>query len=94
MSRKNLVIAVILIAAVMIMIHSADENLDGERLSQLEEAIRRAAVSCYAIEGFYPADTDYLVENYGLIIDESKYTVFYDAFASNILPEITVLPNE
>lgn len=94
MSRKTLVIAVILIAAVMIMIHSADENLDGERLSQLEEAIRRAAVSCYAIEGFYPADTDYLVENYGLIIDESKYTVFYDAFASNILPEITVLPNE
>ena len=94
MSRKTLVIAVILIAAVMIMIHSADENLDGERLSQLEEAIRRAAVSCYAIEGFYPSDTDYLVENYGLIIDESKYTVFYDAFASNILPEITVLPNE
>ena len=94
MSRKTLVIAVILIAAVMIMIHSADENLDGERLSQLEEATRRAAVSCYAIEGFYPADTDYLVENYGLIIDESKYTVFYDAFASNILPEITVLPNE
>ena len=94
MSRKTLVIAVILIAAVMIMIHSADENLDGERLSQLEEAIRRAAVSCYAIEGFYQYDTDYLVENYGLIIDESKYTVFYDAFASNILPEITVLPNE
>ena len=94
MSRKTLVIAVILIAAVMIMIHSADENLDGERLSQLEEAIRRAAVSCYAIEGFYPSDTDYLVENYGLILDESKYTVFYDAFASNILPEITVLPNE
>ena len=94
MSRKTLVVAVILIAAVMIMIHSADENLDGERLSQLEEAIRRAAVSCYAIEGFYPADTDYLVENYGLIIDESKYTVFYDAFASNILPEITVHPNE
>ncbi len=94
MNRKTIVIAVILIAAVMIMIQSADENLDGERLLQLENAIHRAAVSCYAIEGFYPADVDYLVENYGLMIDESKYTVFYDAFASNILPEITVLPNE
>ena len=94
MSRKNLVIAVILIIAVMIMIHLADGKLDDTRLSQLENAIHRAAVSCYAIEGFYPTDINYLVENYGLIPDESRYTVFYDAFASNIIPEITVLPNE
>ena len=33
----------------------------------------------------------YLEENYGVQIDHDKYNVFYDGFASNIMPEITVI---
>lgn len=94
MNRKTVILAVILLIAVMIMINNADDGLSDERLENLAQAVHKSAVSCYAIEGFYPADIEYLRENYGLMIDESKYTVIYDAFASNILPEITVLPNE
>lgn len=65
--------------------------MTGEKsLADLKNAVRRAAVSCYAIEGVYPPDLLYLRENYGLMIDEEKYFVRYDAFASNLMPEIEV----
>lgn len=61
---------------------------------QLENAIRRAAVACYAAEGIYPPTLDYLTEHYGIQIDEDRYTVFYEIFAENIMPEITVLEKQ
>ena len=54
----------------------------------------RACIQCYAIEGRYPPSVEYLEENYGIQIDHDKYNVFYDGFASNIMPEITVIPVE
>ena len=58
---------------------------------KLENAIRRSAVACYAAEGAYPPDVDYLIEHYGLSVDESRYIVHYDIFAENLMPDITVL---
>lgn len=70
-------------------------NRAGERNQEtLRKAIARASVQCYAIEGRYPPSVEYLEENYGVQIDHNKYNVFYDGFASNIMPEITVLPTE
>lgn len=70
---------------------SAQEGSDQEGLRIVEESISRSIVSCYAIEGMYPQDVAYLQENYGLVIDESKYYVQYEVFASNIMPEVTVI---
>ena len=56
----------------------------------VQNAVRRAAVTCYAVEGAYPSTLDYLKRNYGLIYDEENYFVYYNSFASNILPEIRV----
>ncbi len=58
---------------------------------QLEEALRRTAVSCYATEGVYPPTLEYMEEHYGIQIDRQRYTVHYEVFASNIMPDITVL---
>ena len=58
----------------------------------LRNAIARASVQCYAIEGRYPPSVEYLEENYGVQIDRRKYNVFYNGFASNVMPEITVIP--
>lgn len=58
---------------------------------QLEEALRRTAVACYAGEGFYPPDVDYMQRHYGLAYDEESYTVYYEVYASNLMPDITVL---
>ncbi len=64
---------------------------DGEGRQQLDLAVRRAAVACYAAEGIYPPDLQYLEDHYGLQLDSSRYTVFYDAFAENLMPDITVV---
>ena len=58
---------------------------------QLEESLRRTAVACYAAEGFYPPDVAYMTTHYGLRYDEQLYLVHYEVFASNLMPDITVV---
>ena len=74
---------------------TALNNLSGgqgeEGRQQLEDALRRAAVACYAAEGIYPPTLDYLTQHYGVQIEENRYTVFYEIFADNLMPDITVL---
>ncbi|MEG1931135.1 MAG: hypothetical protein RR131_08350 [Anaerovorax sp.] len=67
---------------------------DKEGAQILEDALRRASVQCYATEGVYPPSADYLVAHYGIHINESKYTVRYSGFASNLMPDITVIRKE
>jgi hypothetical protein len=62
-----------------------------ERQDLLAEAIRQAVVSCYAIEGRYPQDLDYLIENYGIQYDSSEYMVTYEIFADNISPDVRIV---
>lgn len=59
--------------------------------AQLKQAIVRATATCYAIEGRYPPNLQYIVDNYGVYIDPGRYTVVYDSFAQNLMPEITVV---
>ena len=84
-------------AAVLVCFSTALNSLDGGRdqedQRQLEEALRRGCVACYAAEGRYPPDLEYLKEHYGIQVDEGRYTVRYDAFAENLMPDITVLEN-
>lgn len=75
-------------------VHQLEVESTGEGKTQLETALRRAAVACYASEGFYPPDVDYLTAHYGVQIDEERFTVFYHVFAENLMPDITVLEKE
>ena len=84
-------------AAVLVCFSTALNSLDGGRdqedQRQLEEALRRGCVACYSSEGIYPPNLDYLKERYGVQVDETRYTVMYDVFADNLMPDITVLVN-
>ena len=64
---------------------------DREGLRQAELAVRQAAVSCYALDGAYPASYEDLKARSAIAVDEERYKVFYDIFASNIMPDITVV---
>ena len=57
----------------------------------VRNAVKNAALTCYAVEGAYPSSLDYLKDRYGLRFDEELYFVRYEAFASNQLPEIRVM---
>ena len=74
-------------------ISNLKQGQNEESRAHLEQSIRRSAVACYAAEGFYPPDISYLEEHYGLQVDRARYTVVYDVFASNLMPDVTVLEN-
>ena len=86
------------ILAVLLVFFTAVDRLERDReatdQSRLEDTLRRAAAACYAAEGIYPPDLTYLEEHYGVQVDEARYTVDYNVFASNLMPDITVLENE
>ena len=71
-------------------IAAAGRQSEAEQEAQLRDAVRRAMVTCYATEGQYPPTLDYLKENYALAFDDERYLVSYDAFASNIMPAVSI----
>lgn len=81
--------------AVLVFFASAVDGLNdaqsSERLHQLEQAVRRSCAACYAAEGVYPPDLEYLQDRYGLQVDEDNYIVHYSVVAQNLMPDITVL---
>lgn len=85
----------ILYALVLLFFLAALTRLDRGQSTQgkqqLEQALRRTAVSCFASEGAYPPSVRYMEERYGLQYDQDKFAVRYEVFASNLMPDITVL---
>ncbi|MBR4528960.1 MAG: hypothetical protein IKO80_01650 [Lachnospiraceae bacterium] len=57
----------------------------------LENAIHRDLIQCYALEGIYPPDLQYLVDHYGLTWDNDTFFVDYEPIASNLYPDVTVM---
>lgn len=96
--RALAILAAVLAAGILAWFFLSLGNLrsgqirEGRR--QLETALRRAAVACYAAEGAYPDSLEDLTGRYGIQIDKENYTVFYEVFAENLMPDITVLVKE
>lgn len=88
------VLALVMLLVFLAALADLSEGNSRQGREQLETALRRSAVACYAAEGIYPDDISYLEEHYGVQIDEERYTVIYDVFASNLMPDITVLEND
>lgn len=90
----GLLATVVLFIVVLVMMSLGTSNLSGsadtEGLAATKQAVERAAVLCYATEGFYPPGIEYLKENYGLQVDDDLYVVRYDTVGSNVMPTIQV----
>ena len=94
-SAGPLVLGVLLFAALAVWmvrgVRDAARMSDEEGLRMAQEAIERAVISCYSLEGVYPATYKELKEKSGLAIDDEKYIVVYEIFGSNIRPSVTVM---
>ena len=91
------VFAVIFLFVLLFVIRGlsqASSASDSEGMRIAEKSIQRSVINCYASEGNYPPNFEYLKDHYGINVDENKYIVHYEIFASNIMPEITVLKIE
>ena len=91
MKKRSLFPALVMLLCFLLALSRLESGQRAEGKQQLEEAARRAAVTCYAGEGFYPPDVAYMQAHYGLQWQEDRYTIRYERFADNLMPEITVL---
>ncbi len=92
---RNIVIAaVVLLALTALLVLAAGragETTEQSESELLKNAIIRASVTCYAIEGRYPDSLQYIIDNYGVAVDAGRYIVSYDVFADNLMPDVRVL---
>ncbi len=86
-----LAFALVLVVTV-VLLNQTDSRVQNQQLATLRNALRRASVTCYALEGRYPPTLEYLTEHYGVVVDADKFIVHYDAFGKNIMPDIMVSP--
>jgi hypothetical protein len=87
-----IVLFVIVLSLFVFAVSEISGKSENEGMRLTEESIRRAAVQCYALEGLYPSDFEYLKEHYAVRPDESKYVIYYTYTASNLMPDIDVIP--
>ncbi|NLI21633.1 MAG: hypothetical protein GX418_08815 [Clostridiales bacterium] len=92
---RGLALTLAAFAAILLLLLAGVGQIDArsadEQAVSLRETVLRAVMTCYAVEGRYPADAAYLCEHYGLTYDRQRFAVVLDAFAENILPDISVL---
>ena len=92
---KGMILPILIFLCLLIFLSIGIGNIssasDKESMKILQDAVLRATVQCYAIEGMYPPDVQYLEDNYGVVYDHDRFIVHYEVFASNILPDITVV---
>lgn len=72
-------------------VSSVSETTLAKQKESLETALHRSISQCYAVEGIYPPNLDYIEENYGLTYDKELFRVDYQPFSSNIFPDVTIL---
>ena len=87
---------VAVVVAAVILVYIGLGNLgstqEDKQIQIAQDAIIKAAVQCYALESQFPPSLQYLVDNYGLTLDKSKYVYHYRVIGSNMVPEIKVFP--
>ena len=81
---------VALIAGFVLLVNNITNRGNGREMEIVRDAVKNAALTCYAVEGMYPDDLQYLRDHYNLSYNEEKFVVFYEPFASNLMPSIKV----
>ena len=86
-----LVVFAVLLMSVYLLVNKVGSASGQAETELVRDAVRSAVLTCYAVEGAYPTNIEYLKEYYGLAYNEEAYKVIYDAFASNIMPSVVVV---
>jgi len=93
MNRRDLLRllgTILIIALAVVLVGRVDRTRDREESGIVRDAVFNAALTCYAVEGGYPDNIDYLREYYQLAYNEDRYQVTYEYNGSNLSPDIYV----
>ena len=94
----NIFMFVMMFALIMIMFNIGITRLTEvnkeQQLESVRNAVVRAVVLYYSIEGRFPPSIEYLTANHNLMIDIDEFIIHYSMFADNVMPHIVVMPRD
>ena len=89
------ILSVLLLAVVLLLfvigLNNIQTSNETEQAKLLERSVTRSITACYALEGAYPPDIEYLTEYYGLVYDEKQYFIDYQYIGANLRPDVTII---
>lgn len=88
--KVNILVFIGIMILAFVYVGNISSNNQAEEIANAENAIQKAAITCYAIEGGYP-ELDYLEQNYGVLLNRDEFIYHYEMIGSNILPIIKVM---
>ena len=93
--NKKDIAAILVFVALIIVFVALVNNITGKgnrrEMDIVKDAVKNATLTCYAVEGMYPDDLNYLIEHYNLSYNKDRYIVYYEPLASNVIPSIKVV---
>ena len=89
--RLFIILALGVLIGALVFIGARDAVREQGALS-MRTAILEHAKQCCAVEGAYPKSINYLVDHYGLVINDKDYVITYDCYADNVVPSVVVVP--
>ena len=72
-------------------VNHLSQSHNEESINAIRNAISRASVQYYALQGRYPHCVEYLAEHFGLLLDFERFIIHFEVSGSNIPPQIIVL---
>ena len=94
----NILLFILFFCLIMYMFNVGIERLthvnEQQQLESVHNAVVRAVIVYYAIEGRFPPSIDYLVLYHNLMADQDRFIIHYNLFADNIMPHITVIERD
>lgn len=81
------------LAVAFFILSGQKTDIPQAQLDRIEAAAKRAALQCYALEGAYPEDIQYLHDHYGLAHDKNVM-LYYTFIGRNLPPQIAAVVKE
>ena len=87
----TILVFVALIVGFIFLINNVSDKNSTREIDIVRDAVKNAALTCYAVEGMYPENIQYLCDHYNLSYNADRYIVYYRPLASNLMPTIKVV---
>ena len=93
MNKKDIfriLLFILLVVGAVALVDFMDQSDQKAESEIVTKAVRDAVITCYAVEGVYPDDVDYLKAYYHLSYNEDRFFVTIESFSTNHFPDIYV----
>ncbi|MEG0842380.1 MAG: hypothetical protein RSF69_07585 [Erysipelotrichaceae bacterium] len=89
-----IVFFVMILVVIVQGFQTSDTAEQAKEYKQVEAVIQKSISECYAMEGRYPKDFEYLKKHYQIHINSKRYKVYYQYQGENMIPIVDIIEKE